>query len=96
MSDSFKNVYNSKSKFLQRYIVSILQYNKREDFIREVLYRAWRMYPSKRISFDKVREYLDAKFTDAEMQIILTEKEKLASIKRLQKNHSENYENYGY
>lgn len=40
----FQQLYNSKTKFLQSYIDYILMYNKRGDFVRDVVFRAWEFW----------------------------------------------------
>lgn len=85
MNEDFVQVYNSKCKFLQSYIDSILLYNKRGDFVRKVLFRAWSIYFKGCVKFDEVRKHLDSKFTDDEMQVILQEKERRAYENRCRK-----------
>ncbi|NLK98091.1 MAG: hypothetical protein GX272_08450 [Epulopiscium sp.] len=89
MNEEFVQVYNSKGRFLQSYIDSILLYNKRGDFVRKVLFRAWSIYFKGCVKFDEVRKHLDSKFTDYEMQVILQEKERRAYENRCRKQEEQ-------
>lgn len=100
MTQSFFQLCNSRTKLLQAYIESILMHNKREDFVRNVWIRAWRFWETQeskkesgiedrdilhKVYFDKVKRHLDAHFTEMEMAIILSEKKRLADIRRAEK-----------
>lgn len=88
---TFEEMYHSKSRFLQKYIDSQLV-QRRNAFISEVVFRAWRMLGSRNVSFDQIRWRFEARFTDHERRLIAAEKERRAGLRKQERQvQSEGY-----
>ncbi len=82
MNEDFQQIYNSKCKFLRKYIDEILKPRGRGGFIRDIIFRAWKIYYPYRCNYKVVQKHLDSKFTKIEMMKIKAEKENRALIKK--------------
>ena len=74
--NKFEYLYDSKNKFMRRYIDQLVRARGKGDFLREILFRAWNFYDCRCFKFDQVKKHMDSKFTADEMEIILEEKSK--------------------
>lgn len=90
---TLEKIYAKKSKFLQKHMDAMLKHTGKGDFIRKILFRAWRMYEAwdiihpDWINYDNIESRLNNRFTGEELEVLHNEKKRRAQLKKALKGH---------